>query len=439
MGLSAGSELRPTIDNPRSIHFVGICGTAMASVAAAFKERGIAVSGSDQGIYPPMSTFLEERGIEARPFDEANLTHKPDLVVIGNAISRGNPEAEFALEQKLDYCSLPELLKHQFLRGKRSLVVTGTHGKTTTTSLLTCALLACDAQPTYAVGGLLSTTGRNADAGAGSLFVAEADESDGAFLVYSPFAAVVTNVAADHLDQWGTEEAYRAAFTEFVGRIDGDGFLVACVDDPGAAALQAVAEARDLRFVAVGESEDAEVRAVFERIVADHGRIDLLVNNAGISAIGAFDDHDVETHRQVLAVNHLGSVSCTQAALPALRQSRGHVVVISSVAGFAPVVGRPAYVAAKHGVAGITKAAALEYAKSGIRVNAVCPGYIQTPMVQSIFVENEGYEERVASRHPIGRLGESSEIAEAVLWLSSDAASFVTGHNMPVDGGYMAQ
>ncbi len=89
-------------------------------------------------------------------------------------------------------------------------------------------------------------------------------------------------------------------------------------------------------------TDDAEVRAVFERIVADHGRIDLLVNNAGISAIGAFDDHDVETHRQVLAVNHLGSVSCTQAALPALRQSRGHVVVVSSVAGFAPVVGRPA-------------------------------------------------------------------------------------------------
>ena len=100
---------------------------------------------------------------------------------------------------------------------------------------------------------------------------------------------------------------------------------------------------------------------------------------------------------------------------------------------------RPAYIAAKHGVTGLTKAAALEYAKSGIRVNAVCPGYIQTPMVQSIFEEIDGFEERVASRHPIGRLGEPSEIAEAVLWLSSDAASFVTGQNLPVDGGYMAQ
>ncbi len=126
MGLSAESDLRPTIENARSIHFVGICGTAMASVAAALKERGSAVSGSDQGIYPPMSTFLEERGIEAKPFSEANLEHKPDLVVIGNAISRGNIEAEFVLAHKLNYCSLPELLKHHFLRGKRSLVVSGT-------------------------------------------------------------------------------------------------------------------------------------------------------------------------------------------------------------------------------------------------------------------------------------------------------------------------
>ena len=95
----------------------------MASVAAALKERGAAVTGSDEGIYPPMSTFLAERGIEVRPLDEANLAHRPDLVVIGNAISRGNPEAECVLEQKLNYCSLPELLKHRFLRGKRSLVV----------------------------------------------------------------------------------------------------------------------------------------------------------------------------------------------------------------------------------------------------------------------------------------------------------------------------
>ena len=122
-----------------------------------------------------------------------------------------------------------------------------------------------------------------------------------------------------------------------------------------------------------------------------------------------------------------------------LKQGGVAIVNTASIAGLAGLSGTVAYVAAKHGVTGLTKAAAVEYATSGIRVNAVCPGYIQTPLVQPIFQENDGMEERVASRHPMGRLGEPEEIAQAVLWLSSDAAAFVTGHNMPVDGGYMAQ
>src|SRR5215831_1454615 len=122
----------------RSVHFVGICGTAMASAAAAMQEKGIRVTGSDQNVYPPMSTFLAARQIEVIPgYAEQNLATKPDLVVIGNTISRGNPEAEYVLDHKLPYCSLPELLKHFFIRGKRSLMVSGTHDKTTTTSLLT--------------------------------------------------------------------------------------------------------------------------------------------------------------------------------------------------------------------------------------------------------------------------------------------------------------
>ena len=173
------------------------------------------------------------------------------------------------------------------------------------------------------------------------------------------------------------------------------------------------------------------------------GSLDCAFNNAGIS--GGRDrlltaDYREEDWDRVISINLKGVWLCMKAEIPQmLKQGSGTIVNTASIAGLTGLSGTVAYVAAKHGVAGITKAAALEYAKSGIRVNAVCPGYIQTPMVQSIFVENEGYEERVASRHPIGRLGESSEIAEAVLWLSSDAASFVTGHNMPVDGGYMAQ
>ena len=139
----------------KSVHFVGICGTAMASAAGAMKEKGFEVTGSDQNVYPPMSTFLAARQIEVmNGYAERNLAHRPSLVVIGNAISRGNPEAEFVLDHKLRYCSLPELLKEFFIRGKRSIVVTGTHGKTTTTSLLTWVFEHNGLNPGYLIGGI---------------------------------------------------------------------------------------------------------------------------------------------------------------------------------------------------------------------------------------------------------------------------------------------
>ena len=141
------------------------------------------------------------------------------------------------------------------------MAVAGTHGKTTTTSLLTVALQHCAADPSFAIGGELNESGSNAHDGSGRVFVAEADESDGAFLVYSPYGALVTNVEADHLDNWGTEDAYRAAFTRFLDRIDPNGFLVACVDDPGAADLLAQAAERGLSTLGVGESEAADLRA----------------------------------------------------------------------------------------------------------------------------------------------------------------------------------
>ncbi|MBU2074648.1 MAG: UDP-N-acetylmuramate--L-alanine ligase [Actinobacteria bacterium] len=245
------------------VHFVGIGGAGLSAIARIMAASGIEVTGSDDADTPFLPS-LRELGVTIhRGYDAEHLGDlgAGDSVVVTTAAREDNPEVAEARRRGLRLLPRSAGLAAT-MAGRQVVAVAGTHGKTTTTSLLTCALLACDADPTYAVGGLLSTTGRNADAGAGPLFVAEADESDGAFLVYSPFAAVVTNVAADHLDQWGTEEAYRAAFTEFVGRIDPDGFLVACTDDPGAADLRAVAAARNLRFVAVGEGEDAEVRAV---------------------------------------------------------------------------------------------------------------------------------------------------------------------------------
>ena len=167
------------------------------------------------------------------------------------------------------------------MAGRRVLAEAGTHGKTTTTSLLTMAVRACGVDPTYAIGGVLAATGRNADAGTGDLFVAEADESDGAFLVYHPHAALVTNVDADHLDVWGSEEAYRAAFTDFVGTLDPEGVLVLCTDDPGAAALVAPAEERGLRVVTVGQDAMCDIRAT--GLVFEGSRSTFEVTDGGVA------------------------------------------------------------------------------------------------------------------------------------------------------------
>jgi len=192
----------------RSVHFVGICGTAMASVAAAMKERGYRVTGSDQNVYPPMSDFLASRGIH--PFSgyaESHLDHRPDLVVIGNAISRGNPEAEAALDRRLRYVSLPELLKEFFIRGKRSLVVTGTHGKTTTTSLLAWIFEHVGLQPSYLIGGIPANLGQGARFTESEWFIIEGDEYDTAFfdkrskfVHYLPEVVIVNNLEFDHAD-----------------------------------------------------------------------------------------------------------------------------------------------------------------------------------------------------------------------------------------------
>jgi len=235
----------------------------MASVAAALKERGIAISGSDSGIYPPMSTFLEERGIEAKPFGAANLAHKPDLVVIGNAISRGNPEAEFALEQKLDYCSLPELLKHQFLRGKRSLVVTGTHGKTTTASLLAWLLEHNGLNPSFLIGGIPNNLGQGARFTDSDWFVIEGDEYDTAFfdkrskfVHYLPEAVVINNLEFDHADIFGSLAEIQTSFQRLINIVPRNGLLLANGDDANLEPLLGIDHCPVRRFGLGGDCDD---------------------------------------------------------------------------------------------------------------------------------------------------------------------------------------
>ncbi len=189
-------------------------------------------------------------------------------------------------------------------------------------------------------------------------------------------------------------------------------------------------------------SQAADCQRMVERAVELFGRLDCAFNNAGV---GGRDrkftaDYSEDDWDRVISINLKGVwLGMKYEILRMLEQGGGAIVNTASVAGLVAIRGTCAYVASKHAVAGLTKAAALEYAQSGIRVNAVCPGYIRTPLTQPLFDNFEGFEDQAVSRHPLGRLGEPHEIAEAVTWLSSDAASFVTGHTMTVDGGYVAQ
>ena len=212
----------------------------MASAAVAMHELGYQVTGSDQDvIYPPMSTFLAERSIRVMAgYAEVNLAHRPDLVVVGNAISRGNPEAEAVLERKLRYCSLPELLKEFFIRGRRSLVVTGTHGKTTTASLLAWVLESAGLNPSFLIGGIPRNLGQGARFTDSEWFVIEGDEYDTAFfdkrskfVHYLPEVAIVNNLEFDHADIFPTLADIQLSFRRFIHLIPRNGLLLANGDE----------------------------------------------------------------------------------------------------------------------------------------------------------------------------------------------------------------
>lgn len=231
------------------VHFVGIGGAGLSGIARIMLARGVHVSGSDG---TDSATLEALRALGARVelgHDAAHLVDV-DTLVVSTAIAEDNPEYVEAVRQGLRILPRSAALA-SLMVGRRVVAVAGTHGKTTTTSLLTVAAQAAGADPTYAIGGDLSASGVNAALGRSDLFLAEADESDGAFLVYEPAAAIVTNVDADHLDQWGTPEAYAAAFEEFADRVAPDGFLVCCIDDPGAALLAERQRAAGRRVVTV--------------------------------------------------------------------------------------------------------------------------------------------------------------------------------------------
>jgi NAD(P)-dependent dehydrogenase (short-subunit alcohol dehydrogenase family) len=225
-----------------------------------------------------------------------------------------------------------------------------------------------------------------------------------------------------------------------------NGAIVTCADVDQKGGEETVALIREAKgkadFVQVDVTDGNAVQALVARVVSAHGRLDCAFNNAGIEGKNGLT-HECERDNwdRVIAINLTGVWLCMKAELAQmLKQGKGGAIVnTSSGAGLAGVRGMPAYVAAKHGVAGLTRAAAIEYGKHGIRVNAVCPGPIRTPMMDRLLGKRPEAEERFARGGPLRRLGEPSEIGETVAWLCSDHASYVTGLPMPVDGGFMAQ
>ena len=219
----------------KHVHLIGICGTAMASLAGMLAERGFRVTGSDAAAYPPMSDFLQSLGIAvAQPFAVVNLNPTPDLVVIGNAISRGNVELEHVLDQRIPFSSLPQLLHDEFLRGKEVLVVAGTHGKTTTTSMLAWIFEAAGTQPSFLIGGIAENFGSSFQLGSGKYFILEGDEYDTAFfdkgpkfLHYFPDAIILTSVEFDHADIYKDLDAVETAFKRLVNLIPRRGRIIA--------------------------------------------------------------------------------------------------------------------------------------------------------------------------------------------------------------------
>lgn len=237
----------------KHVHVIGIGGSAMAPLAGMLREHGFRVTGSDSGVYPPASTLLESLGISFfHTFDAAHLRPRPDLVVVGNIIARGNPELEEVLDRKIPYRSMPEILEEVFLPGRHSIVVSGTHGKTTTTAMLAWIFHTAGKRPNFLVGGVAENFGRSYGLGGGAEFILEGDEYETAiwdrgpkFFHYHPDDLIVTSLEYDHADIYADFDAYELAFRRLVNLVPRSGrvFIWGDTEESGTALRGAAAKA----------------------------------------------------------------------------------------------------------------------------------------------------------------------------------------------------
>jgi UDP-N-acetylmuramate: L-alanyl-gamma-D-glutamyl-meso-diaminopimelate ligase len=247
-------------------HLIGICGTAMASLAGMLQARGHHVTGSDSNVYPPMSTMLEDLGIKVEQGFKYEHVMEPDCVVIGNAIPRGNPEVEETLGRKLLYRSQAEVVKEEFIRGRHSLAVAGTHGKTTTTSIAAWVIDQGGLNPSFLIGGVAQNFGSSFRVTDSKYFIIEADEYDTAyfdkgpkFMHYLPEIAIVNNIEFDHADIYADLDAVKLAFRRFMNLVPGTGRLIAGWDSPNVrAVVESFGKKLFTRVETFGTSSDAK-------------------------------------------------------------------------------------------------------------------------------------------------------------------------------------
>ena len=238
----------------KKVHFIGIGGAGMSGIAKIMLSQGIQVSGSDVKA-STVTENLHTMGAQIFIGHRAENVDEADLVVLSTAIATYNPERIAAQERGITLIARAQALA-LLMQGKESVAVAGTHGKTTTTSMLTVSLQSAGMDPSFAIGGMINASGVNAYSGSGSIFVAEADESDGSFLAYKPLGAIITNIELDHVDHFSTLESIYSVFTDFVASIASGGFLVACGDDQGVLALLARIDRSDITIITYGEGEN---------------------------------------------------------------------------------------------------------------------------------------------------------------------------------------
>lgn len=224
---------------------------------------------------------------------------------------------------------------------------------------------------------------------------------------------------------------------------EGAKVVIADIDiEGGKETLNLIQEAGgESMFVEVDVSHKSEVEEMVRKAIETYGRLDCAFNNAGVGPVyRTTADYIEEDWDRIISINLKGVWLCMKYEIPQiLKQGKGAIVNMASAVGLVGIENRPAYTASKHGVVGLTKVAALDYATAGIRINAVCPGYIRTPMNERMWLINPEAENIAIARHPIGRVGTPEEVAEAVVWLCSDKASFITGHTLVIDGGWLAR